>query len=71
MFLISSVSERGNAARSTLASLAGVFKGARISTLPTNARSTKDNIPVPLLYSRGKWPINRFEIKCWQAKHDS
>ena len=54
-----------------IASHSGVFRGARISSLPTNACSTEDNIPFPLLYSPGKWPINSFEIKCWQAKHDS
>ena len=37
-----------------LASHAGVFRGARISSLPTNACSTEDNIPFPLLHSRGK-----------------
>ena len=29
----------------TIASHAGVFRGARISSLPTNACSTEDNIP--------------------------
>ena len=24
-----------------------------------------------LFYLLGRWPINSFEIKCWQAKHDS
>ena len=43
-----------------VASHAGVFRGARISSLPTNACSTEDNIPFPLLHSRGKWPINGF-----------
>ena len=37
-----------------LASHAGVFRGARISSLPTNTCSKEDNIPFPLLYSRGK-----------------
>ena len=37
-----------------LASHAGVFRGARISSLPTNACSTEDNIPLPLSHSRGK-----------------
>ena len=37
-----------------VASHAGVFRGARISSLPTNACSTEDNIPFPLLHSRGK-----------------
>ena len=37
-----------------VASHAGDFRGARISSLPTNACSTEDNIPFPLLYSRGK-----------------
>ena len=32
-----------------LASYAGVFRGARISSLPTNACSTEDNIPFPSL----------------------
>ena len=54
-----------------IANQAGVFRGARISSLPANAYSTKDNIPFLLLYSRGKWPINSGERKCWQAKHDS
>ena len=36
-----------------VASHAGVFRGARISSLPTNACSTEDNIPFPLLHSRG------------------
>ena len=40
--------------RQGLASHAGVFRGARISSLPTNACSTEDNIPFPLLHSRGK-----------------
>ena len=37
----------------TIASPAGVFRGDRISSLPTNACSTEDNIPFPLLHSRG------------------
>ena len=32
-----------------LASHAGVFSGARFSSLPTNACSTEDNIPFPSL----------------------
>ena len=32
-----------------LASHAGVFRGARFSSLPTNACSTEDNIPFPSL----------------------
>ena len=24
-----------------------------------------------VIISRGKWPINSFEIKCWQVKQDS
>ena len=32
-----------------LASHAGIFRGARISSLPTNACSTEDNIPFPSL----------------------
>ena len=43
-----------------VASHAGVFRRARISSLPTNACSTEDNVPFPLLHSRGKWPINGF-----------
>ena len=54
----------------TVASHAGVFRGARISSLPTNACSTENNIPFSLFYLRGKWPINNCAIKCWQAKHD-
>ena len=53
-----------------LASHAGVFRGARISSLPTTACSTENNIPFSLFYLRGKWPINNCAIKCWQAKHD-
>ena len=37
------------AANQTVASHAGVFRGARISSLPTNACSTEDNIPFPRL----------------------
>ena len=37
-----------------LASHAGVFRGARICSLPTNARSTENNIPFSLFYLRGK-----------------
>ena len=32
-----------------IASHAGVFRGARFSSLPTNACSTEDNIPFPCL----------------------
>ena len=32
-----------------VASHAGVFRGARISSLPTNASSTENNIPFPSL----------------------
>ena len=32
-----------------IASHAGVFRGARISSLPTNACSTENNIPFPSL----------------------
>ena len=32
-----------------VASHAGVFRGARFSSLPTNACSTEDNIPFPCL----------------------
>ena len=34
------------------------------------APSTENNIPFPCFHLRGKWPINSYEIKCWQAKHD-
>ena len=37
--------------RLMLASHAGVFRGARISSLPTNACSTENNIPFPFLFS--------------------
>ena len=53
-----------------LASQAGIFRGARFSSLPTNACSMENNIPFPLFYLRGKWPINSCAIKCWWAKHD-
>ena len=39
----------GNEAGIDLAFHAGVFSGARISSLPTNACSTEDNIPFPSL----------------------
>ena len=38
----------------SLASHAGVFRGARFSSLPTNACSTENNIPFSLFYLRGK-----------------
>ena len=58
-------------AGSVLASHTGVFRGARLSSLPTNACSTENNISFPLFYLHGKWPaINSREMKCWQAKHD-
>ena len=53
-----------------LASQAGVFRGARFSSLSTNACSMENNIPFPLFYLRGKWPINSCAIKCWWAKRD-
>ena len=37
-----------------LASHTDLFRGARLSSLPTNACSTKNNIPFSLFYSRGK-----------------
>ena len=40
-------------ANTFLASHAGVFRGARISSLPTNACSIENNIPFPLFYLRG------------------
>ena len=30
-----------------------------ISSLPTNACSTENNIPFPLFYLQGKWPIKK------------
>ena len=48
-----------------------IFREACISSFPTNACSTKNNIPFPLFYLHGKWQINSLEIKCWQAKQDS
>ena len=39
----------GNEAGVDLASHASIFRGARISSLPTNACSTEDNIPFPSL----------------------
>ena len=53
-----------------LASLAGIFRGALFSFLPTNTWSTENNIPFPLFYLRGKWPISSCAMKCWQAKLD-
>ena len=53
-----------------LASHAGVFRGSRFSSLPTNTCSTENSIPFPLVYLRGKWPINSSAIKCLQAKRD-
>ena len=59
------------ASQSALASHARVFRGSRFSFLPTNACSTENNIPFPLFYLCGKWPVKRLcEIKCWQAKDD-
>ena len=53
----------------TLASHAGVFRGAPFSSLPTNACSTEDNIPFPCLGNASKYrhrvtpmPINRVPI---------
>ena len=46
----------------TIAPHADVFSGAHLSYLPTNTCSAENNIPFPLFYSRGKWPINSFEI---------
>ena len=54
-----------------LASHAGVFRGARVSSLPTNTCSTENKIPFPLFYLCGMWPINKCEKKCWQVKQDS
>ena len=52
----------------SIACHASVFRGAHFSSLPTNTCSTEDNIPFPLFYLRGNWPINSRAIKCWQAK---
>ena len=41
-------------AATILASHAGVFRGARFSSLPTNACSAGNNIPFPLFYLCGK-----------------
>ena len=60
-----------NLSMENVASHADVFWVACISSLPINACLTENNIPFPLFYSHGQWPINTFEIKCWQAKHDS
>ena len=38
----------------SIASHADVFRGARFSSLPTNACSTENNIPFLLFYLRGK-----------------
>ena len=54
-----------------VASYAGDFRGARFSSLPTDACSTENNIPFPSFYLRGKWTINSCAIKCWQATRDS
>ena len=40
--------------RAWLASHTSVLKGARFSSLPTNACSTEDSSPFPLFYLRGK-----------------
>ena len=48
----------------------GVFREVRSSSLNTNGCSTENNIPFPLFYLCGKWPINSCAIKCWQAKND-
>ena len=37
-----------------VASPAGLFRGARLSSLATNACSTENNIPFALFYLRGK-----------------
>ena len=41
-------------AQLAVASHAGVFRGSRFSSLPTNACSTENSIPFPLFYLRGK-----------------
>ena len=43
----------------SVASHAGIFRGARISSLPTNACSNENNITFPLCYLCGKWSIDR------------
>ena len=47
-----------NEAKCEIASPAGVFRRARISSLPSNACSTENNIPFSLFYLRGDQPIN-------------
>ena len=54
-----------------VASHAGGVRAACISSLPTRACSTGNNIPFPLFYSHGMRPKNSFEIKFWQAKQKS
>ena len=49
-----SISYTGRWGGGGIASQAGVFRGARFSSLPTNARSAGNNIPFPLFYLRGK-----------------
>ena len=49
----------------------GGVRAACISSLPKSACSTANNIPFPLFYSHGMWPMNSFEIKFWQAKQKS
>ena len=46
-----------------VASHAGGVRAACISSLPTRACSTGNNIPFPLFYSHGMRPKNSFEIK--------
>ena len=47
------VKQRLTTSPDLIASHAGVFRGARFSSLPTNACSTENNIPFPLFYLRG------------------
>ena len=46
-YAVKVIAKGGFISASRLASHAGVFRGARFSSLPTNACSTEDNIPFP------------------------
>ena len=65
--------ERPLALLLNVASHAGVLRGARFSSPPpppTNACSTENNIPFPLFYLRGKWPINScFSVSCRSSNY--
>ena len=49
-----------------VASQAGVFRGARFSSLPTNAFSTKNNIPFPLFVGRDE-KLTPPNTPAWEA----